>query len=100
MSVVRLRFAACLVLLSLTACGDDAATQAEQGGSASGEILPASLSDDMIATDSLRSQAPQMAEQPTAAASGAADPAAPEGEEAAVEGEPAAAPEPEAAAAE
>ena len=99
MSVKRLPLVVPALVLLLSACGDDAAPEAAQGGSASGEVLPGSISDDMIPTDALRSQGPQIIEAPASAASGApgaGETAAPAGEEAAVEAEPAA--EPEAAA--
>ncbi len=72
----RLLVASVLPLAVLAACGDDAAegdagTTADDGREASGEILPSSISDDMIATDRLRSQPPLMVEEPTAAGAGA-----------------------------
>jgi hypothetical protein len=98
MSAVRFRLVAPALVLLLSACGGDAASDAEQGGSASGEVLPGSISDDMIPIDSLRSQGPQIVERPASAASGSPDSTASEGDAAAgaVEAEPAA--EPEAAA--
>ncbi len=75
MSVVRLSivasFAAPFAVLLLAACSDGAAPVADQDGDATGEILPGSVSDDMIATDSLSSQPPQLVEAPENAAGGA-----------------------------
>jgi hypothetical protein len=99
MSGMRAAIIAPVAVLLLAACGEDAAPEAAQGGAASGEVLPGSISDDMIPTDALRSQGPQIVETPTSAASGAV---APEGEEAAAEAVaeagPAVADEPAAAA--
>lgn len=51
--------AALLVLcLAVAACGDQAAAPAEQGGEASGEVLPGSISDAMIPLEQLESEAP------------------------------------------
>jgi hypothetical protein len=47
----------CLALLA-SACNDDAAAPAEQGGAASGEVLPGSISDAMIPLEQIDSQAP------------------------------------------
>ncbi|HSG55823.1 MAG TPA: hypothetical protein VLA45_10220 [Paracoccaceae bacterium] len=93
----RLIPVAALVLL-LAACTDDAPAE-DEGGSASGEVLPGSISDAMIQSDSLQSQPPLMASE-TAAAGSAPTGAAEAGEDAVAEGEEAAAPaeEPEAAA--
>lgn len=44
--------------LLLAACGDQAEAPAEQGGAASGEVLPGSISDAMIPLEQLDSQAP------------------------------------------
>ena len=44
--------------LALAACEQQAATPAEQGGAASGEVLPGSISDAMIPLEQLDSQAP------------------------------------------
>lgn len=44
--------------LLLAGCGDQTATPAEQGGAASGEVLPGSVSDAMIPLEQLESQAP------------------------------------------
>jgi hypothetical protein len=44
--------------LALAACGQQAATPAEQGKAASGEVLPGSISDAMIPLEQLDSQAP------------------------------------------
>lgn len=87
--------AAAAGLLLLSACTDDAAP-VEVGGSASGDILPASVSDAMIPTDTLQSQPPLMAPEP--AASGAAAPSE-AGDDTTVETEAETAPaeEPEAA---
>lgn len=49
-------FAIGLLALSLAACGEKGADVEE--GDASGEVLPGSISDDMIALDRLRSEAP------------------------------------------
>jgi hypothetical protein len=45
-----------LTALALAACGGDA--KKETGGKAGGEILPASVSDEMLPRDTVRSQAP------------------------------------------
>lgn len=95
MSAVRLAIIAPVAVLLLAACGEDAAPETAQGGAASGEVLPGSISDDMIPTDALRSQGPQIVETPASAASGAA---VAESEEAADAAEPVVAAEPEAAA--
>lgn len=52
---LRLHLTLC-VALALAACGGE--TKKETGGTAGGEILPASVSDDMLPHDSVRSQAP------------------------------------------
>ncbi|MFM7377944.1 MAG: hypothetical protein ACKO1O_07415 [Erythrobacter sp.] len=44
--------------LMLAACEQQAAAPAEQGGAASGEVLPGSISDAMIPLEQLDSQAP------------------------------------------
>ncbi|MBA4051519.1 MAG: hypothetical protein C0472_06435 [Erythrobacter sp.] len=44
--------------LALAACEQQAAAPAEQGGAASGEVLPGSISDAMIPLEQLDSQAP------------------------------------------
>lgn len=44
--------------LALAACEQQAAVPAEQGGAASGEVLPGSISDAMIPLEQLDSQAP------------------------------------------
>lgn len=44
--------------LALAACGQQADAPAEQGGAASGEVLPATVSDAMIPLEQLDSQAP------------------------------------------
>lgn len=44
--------------LALAACDQQAAAPAEQGGAASGEVLPGSISDAMIPLEQLDSQAP------------------------------------------
>jgi hypothetical protein len=44
--------------LALAACDQQAATPAEQGKAASGEVLPGSISDAMIPLEQLDSQAP------------------------------------------
>ena len=51
-----IRYALPLLALTLAACGEKDTEVAE--GSASGEVLPGSISDDMIALDQLRSEAP------------------------------------------
>lgn len=79
--------AAAAGLLLLSACTDDAVPVAE-GGSASGDILPGSVSDAMIPTDTLQSQPPLMA--PAPAAAGAPAPSEADGDaggDAAVEAE-------------
>ncbi len=93
----RLIPVAALALL-VAACGDDAAVE-DESGSASGEVLPGSISDAMIPSDSLQSQPPLVAPEP-AAAGNAATGESEAGEDAVAEGEDGAAPadEPEAAA--
>ncbi|WP_067489542.1 hypothetical protein [Erythrobacter sp. CCH5-A1] len=44
--------------LALAACEQQATAPAEQGGAASGEVLPGSISDAMIPLEQLDSQAP------------------------------------------
>ena len=44
--------------LALAACEQQTAAPAEQGGAASGEVLPGSISDAMIPLEQLDSQAP------------------------------------------
>ena len=88
------RLAPAAALLFLAACTDDAAPVEDSGSSATGEVLPGSISDDMIASDSLQSQPPLMAEEPAAsggtAGGGAGDEAADEsGEEGVAEEAPA-----------
>ncbi|MXP10498.1 hypothetical protein [Pseudoblastomonas halimionae] len=51
-----IRYALPLLALALAACGEKDTEVAE--GTASGEVLPGSISDDMIALDQLRSEAP------------------------------------------
>lgn len=89
-------------LLALSACDyfGDAAPQA--AGDASGEVLPGSVSDEMIATQDLKSQPPAMKVQPGEGGDGiesaaGADSAAVDGEAAPVEEAPAAEAEPAAA---
>ena len=85
---------ACASALLLVACGGDPAP-ADEGASASGEILPSSISDAMIPTDQLRSQPPLM--DPSPGTDGAAAPGGQgEGEAAADTADGAAAAEPEA----
>ena len=52
------RLALLALPLALAACGQQADTPAEQGGAASGEVLPGSISDAMIPLEQLDSQAP------------------------------------------
>ncbi|MCL6250881.1 hypothetical protein M3P36_07485 [Altererythrobacter sp. KTW20L] len=78
---------AAALLVLLAACTDDAPVE-ETGGSASGEILPGSISDEMIASDTLQSQPPLMADEPRStgtAGGGAADEGAEGSEEGAAE---------------
>lgn len=81
----RLILATALPLALLAACGDDAAEEevaeiADDGREASGEILPSSISDDMIATDRLRSQPPLMQDEPAARSGGVGNGAATDAE--------------------
>lgn len=58
---VRYRYIAAIVMLaSLAACGGN---DAEQGGGASGEVLEGTISDDMIALEKVKSQAPLQGER-------------------------------------
>ena len=93
-------------VLLLAGCGDEQQPiEADDGRSATGEVLEGTISDAMIATDTLRSQAPlaEIAESGDAAAgttrgeSGPADVADPaQGEaEPSGEGDPAPEPDPE-----
>ena len=92
------QIAAAASLLLLAACSDNAATVAE-GDTASGDILPASVSDAMIPSDTLQSQPPLMAPEPAASGSGDAESAEPvDGAVAEDAEDPAPAAEPEAAA--
>jgi hypothetical protein len=85
MPAIRLSaLAPAAALLLLAACGGDQAP-AEEGASASGEILPASTSDAMLPLDSLRSQPPLMQPEPGGGAP-AGDEAA-EGDDAAEAGD-------------
>lgn len=101
MRVARLAVPLAAVLL-LGACDYFGTPSADSEGTASGEVLPGSVSDAMIPTDDLTSQPPALAPQPGEGGTSASEGA--EGEEAAVDSaaaEPAAetAPaEPEAAA--
>lgn len=52
------RALALVLPLALAACDQQAAVPAEQGAAASGEVLPASVSDAMIPLEQLDSQAP------------------------------------------
>ena len=84
MIAVRLsRLVPVAALLLLAACTDEAVVE-DEGGSATGEILEGSISDAMIASDSLQSQPPLMAPEPTT--SGAAGEAAADATEEAAEG--------------
>lgn len=73
--VPRLILATATPLALLTACGgdgpEDGGAAGNDGREASGEILPSSISDDMIATDVLDSQAPLMQDEPSVAGSSA-----------------------------
>jgi hypothetical protein len=51
------RFAPALLVLALGACGNDN-TAKELGGKAEGQILPGSVSDEMIPVDQVKSQPP------------------------------------------
>jgi hypothetical protein len=68
------------IILALTllvaGCGDQSAVPTEQGGAASGEVLPGSISDAMIPLDQIDSQAPLA--PPQALPSGDVDGAQPE----------------------
>ena len=65
------RLATCLVLASgLAACSGEteapeAQAPAEQGGSATGEVLGGTISDDMIPLESLTSQSPPLRQRTT-----------------------------------
>lgn len=73
-------------LLLLSACGGEAEVSTENDGrEASGEVLEGSISDAMLPTDQVRSQAPQRAPDPAAPASGDSDAAAGEEGEAGAE---------------
>ncbi len=65
-------FAPAAALLLLAACGGDQAP-ADEGASASGEILPASTSDAMIPLDTLQSQPPLMRPEPMGGAAAGED---------------------------
>ena len=88
MRIIRLLPLAAALLIA--GCGDDAAApEQSDGGSASGEILPASVTDEMITPDRLRSQPPRLIEAGedgagtgSTGASAAAGGAAPSGEDA------------------
>ncbi len=74
----RLTIAAIAPLALLAACGDEApeetAAASDDGREASGEILPSSISDEMIATDQLSSQPPLLQDEPASGdGSGAGD---------------------------
>ena len=58
------------VLLLLGACDYFGGTEQEAAGDASGEVLEGSLSDEMIATQDLKSQPPTLAVQPGEGGSG------------------------------
>lgn len=64
------RLIALAAMALLAACNGDAPQQ--EGGAASGEVLPGSVSDEMLPYDTVTSQPPLMAPEPAAAASGAA----------------------------
>ena len=53
-------------LLALSACDWFGTAPQEAAGDASGEVLPASVSDEMIATQDLKSQPPALRVQPGA----------------------------------
>jgi hypothetical protein len=79
-------FAASLVMaLALSACQGE--EQAPQAGAAGGEILPASISDDMLPLDTVRSQ-PPLAPRPAASGKAEATGAAKEEEKPAAEETP------------
>ena len=96
----KIRLLPLAAALLIAGCdGDTAELEQSDGGSASGEILPASVSDEMILTDDLQSQPPRLVEadeEGGAISSGGARPAASApGEDATDESEPEADPEPE-----
>lgn len=63
--------AAAPLLILLASCGEDAATSGEDDArEASGEVLEGSISDDMLAIDQVRSQAPLAAPEPGEGATG------------------------------
>ncbi len=74
--VPRLILASATPLALLAACGgeapDDGGARGNDGREASGEILPSSISDDMIGTDALDSQPPLMQDVPSATSGDAA----------------------------
>lgn len=95
-----IRLALCIPAVLLASCGEDAPiAESTDGNEAVGEVLEGSISDAMIATDELQSQAPRIVEEAESSGSpveSSADPA----DDAASEGDAAdaAAPAPEPAA--
>ena len=90
-----------LVLL-LAACGGDGGKGGEERGTAAGEVLGGSITDDMLPLDTVTSESPPMREtgESTSAASSdrpSAGPSAPASEAADTPAEPAAAPDADAA---
>lgn len=69
------------LFLALAACGEEAETDPGDGGSATGEILEGSISDEMLPYDRVRSQPPLAApedvegDEPASAASAGGAPA-------------------------
>jgi hypothetical protein len=66
--------AAALLISACSSEGEGTARTSEQGGKAAGEVLGGTISDDMIALEQLRSQAPLAPRQTSETASGS-DPA-------------------------
>ena len=84
----RTRFAISFAaLLALSACDFFGGAQEEEAGDASGEVLPASVSDGMIPTQDLKSQPPVLREQSGAGGAGGAESADSAAADSAVAGE-------------
>lgn len=79
--------AICLVALTLAACGGE--RRDEGAGKAQGEILPASVSDEMLPIDTVRSQAPLAPHAESSSKAKGDQETAPEASEAASSPEPA-----------